>query len=74
MDLDNGAVQRDGLELDAHDLFALQVFEDPVEHPILGPAIHPRVDGVPPAEPTRQSPPLAPMLGDVQDGVEHLQV
>ncbi len=46
----------------------------PVEHPVPGPAVHPGVDGVPVADPGRQPPPLAAMLGDVQDGVEHLQV
>ena len=33
MDLDDGAVQRHGLELDAYDLLPLQLLEYPVEHP-----------------------------------------
>ena len=74
MDLDAGAVERDRLKLDAHDLFALQVFEYPIEDPVLGPAIHAGIDRVPSAEATRQAPPLAAMLGDIQDGVEHLEI
>ena len=70
MHLDDRAVQGDRLELDSHDLFALQVFEDAV----LGPAIHPGVDGMPFAKPPWQPAPLAAMLGDIQDGIEHLQI
>ena len=53
---------------------ALQVFEDPVEHPVLGPTIHTGVDRVPVPKALRQPSPLAPLLGDVQDRVEHLQI
>ena len=52
----------------------LQVFEDPVEHPVLGPTIHTGVDRVPVPKALRQPSPLAPLLGDVQDRVEHLQI
>ena len=74
MDLDSGTVQRDHLEPNAQELFALQVGKDPVEDAALGPPIHPGVDGVPGAKPGRQTPPLAPVLGDIQDGIEHLQI
>ena len=74
MDLDDGAVQRHRLQLDADQLGALQVFEDPVEHPVLGPTIHAGVDRVPVPKALRQPSPLAPLLGDVQDRVQHLQV
>ena len=74
MDLDDGAVQRHRLQLDADQLGALQVFEDPVEHPVLGPTIHTGVDRVPVPKALRQPSPLAPLLGDVQDRVEHLQI
>ena len=53
MDLDDCAVERDPLELDAHELFAWQVDKHPVEDSILGPPIHPGVKGVPVAEPGR---------------------
>ena len=74
MDLDDGAVQRHRLQLDADQLGALQVFEHPVEHPVFGPAIHAGIDRVPIPEATRHAPPLAPVLGDVQDRIEHLLV
>ena len=70
MDLDDGAVQRHRLQLDTDQLGALQVFEDPV----LGPTIHTGVDRVPVPKALRQPSPLAPLLGDVQDRVEHLQI
>ena len=74
MDLDDGAVHRYRFEFDAHDLFPLEVFKHPVEHSILRPAVHPCVDGMPVAESGRQPPPLAALLGDIQNRVEHLQV
>ena len=74
MHLDGGRVQLDGLDLDAHDLLALQPLKDAIQHAVLGPAVHARVDGVPVAKPLGQSAPLAPMLGHVQQRVEHLPV
>src|ERR1700733_4241600 len=74
MHLDAGAVQRDGLDPDANDLSTLQLLEHPVEYASLGPAVHARVDGVPIAEPLWQSAPLAAVLGDVQDGIQHTQI
>ena len=74
VNLHDGAVQRHRLQLDAHDLLALQVLEHPVQHPALGPAVHPGIDRVPVAEPRRKTAPLAAMLGHIQDRVQHLQV
>jgi hypothetical protein len=74
MHLDAGGVQRHGFELDLHDLRALQLLEDPLEHAQLGPAAHARVDGVPVAESLGQAAPFAAVLGHVTDGVEHLQI
>jgi hypothetical protein len=74
MHLHDGAVQRHGLDLDAHDLGALQLLEHPVEHAVLGPAVHTGVDRVPVAEPLGQAPPLAAMLGHVEDRVENLEI
>ena len=64
----------DRFELDAHYLFSLQAFEYPVEHAVLGPAVHAGVDGVPSAKPRRQPPPLATMFSNIEDGNEHLQI
>ena len=74
MDLDAGGVQRDRLDLDAHDLGPLQFLEHAIEYTGLGPAVHARVDRVPVAEPFGQSTPLAAMLGHIEDGVDYLQV
>ena len=74
MHLDGSAVHRNRLQLDAHHLFLLEVFEYPVQYAALGPAVHAGVDGMPVAKPGRQPPPFATMLGDVQDCVEHSQV
>ena len=74
MHFDYSAVHRDRLELDTHYLFSLQMFEYPVKHTILGPAVHACVDRVPSAKPRREPPPLAAMLGYIQDCIEHLQI
>ena len=47
MHLHDGGVHFDGFDLDAHDLLALQLLEDVLQHAILGPAIHAGVDRVP---------------------------
>lgn len=41
---------------------------------MMKPAIHPGVDGMPTPEPGRSSSPRVTMLGDVHDGIEHVQV
>ena len=74
MHFDDGRVHLHGLDLEAHDLLPLQALEDAIQHAVLGPAVHARVDGVPVAKAFRQSAPLAAMLGHVQQRVEHLQV
>ena len=74
MHFDHGAVQANRLNLDAHDLSMLQLLEHPIEHPVLGPAIHARVDGVPIAESFGQPAPLATVLGHVQDGIDYTQI
>ena len=51
--------ERYRFQFDAHDLFPLEVFKHPVEHPILRPAVHPCVNGMPVAEAGRQPSPLA---------------
>jgi hypothetical protein len=72
--LHRGRVERKRFDLDADDLLQLQLLEDPVEHPVLGPAVHPHIDGVPVAEPARQATPFAALLGHIQDRIEHFQV
>jgi len=74
MNLDARGIQRDRLDLDAHDLGLLQLLEHPIEHTRLGPAIHAGVDRVPVAEALGQPSPFAAVFGHVKDGVDHLQV
>ena len=74
MHLDNRAVHRNRLDIDAHYLLSLKVFEHPIEDSVFGPAVHAGIDCVPGAKPRRQAPPLATMLGDVQNCVEDLEV
>lgn len=74
MDLDDGTVQGDGFDLHAEDLSVLQLCKDAIQHPALRPPIHASIDGVPVAEPLGQPTPFATLLGDVQDGVEHVQI
>lgn len=74
MNLDDGRVQREGFDADAHDLFQLQLLEDAIQHPVLRPAVHPDVDRMPVAEPTRKSAPLTALLGNIENRVEHLEI
>ena len=74
MNLDTGAVQRDGFDLDPHHLRLLQFLEDSVHDARLRPAIHPGVDGVPIAEPFGQPTPFAAVLCDIQDRIQHVQI
>ena len=74
MNLHHGAVQGHRLDLDAHDPGLLQLPEHPVEHTTLAPAVHARIDRVPIAEALGKPPPLAALLGHVQDGVQNTEV
>src|SRR5512145_2271588 len=74
MHLDDGTVERNGLDLDAHDLLLLQLREYAIEHTALGPAVHAGIDRVPVRESLGQTTPLAPLLGNVEDRVENLQI
>ena len=74
MNLDDGAVQGHGFDFYADDLRMLQLCKHAIQHSALRPPIHARIDGVPVAEPLGQRAPFAPLLSDVQDGIEHLQI
>ena len=74
MNLDHRTIQRDRFDFDANDLRALPFLEYTIKHTLLGPAIHPRIDRVPITETLWQAAPLAAMLGNVKDRVQHLQV
>ena len=72
MHLDDGGIHFDGFDRDAHDLLALQLLEDLIEHAVLGPAIHAGINGVPRAETIGQTAPFASLLGHEEQGVEKL--
>ena len=74
MNFDGGRIQAHRLEANAHQLFALQLGEDGVQHAALGPAVHARVDGVPRAKTLGQAAPLAAVLGDIKKRVQELQM
>ena len=74
MHLDAGAVQADGLELDTHNLAALQLGKDALEHTRFGPSAHTGIEGVPVAQMAGKAAPLAAVLDHVEHGVERLQI
>ena len=74
MHLHDGRVHFDCFDLDAHDLFTLQTFEDQIQDTVLGPAIHAGINGMPRAKTLGQSTPLAALLGNVEQRVKKLQV
>jgi hypothetical protein len=67
-------VQSERLDPDTHNLFHLELFKNPVKSAALGPAIHACVNSVPVTKSLRQAAPLASMLGNVQHGIQKLQV
>ena len=68
------AVQRHCLDLDLDNLLTLKLFKHAIQHTAFGPAVHPRVDGMPIAKSLRQGSPFAPLLGNEQNSVEHLKI
>ena len=44
--------------------------KNPIQRPVLRPAVHPGADAVPIAEARRQTPPFAAVFGHVKDGVD----
>src|ERR1035437_7329830 len=74
MNFDDGGIQAHRLDANAHDLLALQLFEDLIKDPALGPAVHAGIDGVPRSEAFGQAAPLAAVLGHIEQRVQQLQV
>ena len=69
-----GGIQTDRFNANAYQLLALQLLKHRIQHATLGPAIHTGVDGMPWTKAFGQSAPLAAVLGDIEQGVEKLQV
>lgn len=74
MDLDRSRVERKGFDLDAYNLFHLQLLEDAIQNAALGPAIHACINAVPVTKSRRKTAPFAALLGHIQYGVEHFEV
>lgn len=74
MHLDAGAVERNRLDLDSHDLLALQLCEHFVQHTGLLPSTHAGVNRVPIAKTLGQAAPLASVLCHIQHGIDDLQI
>jgi hypothetical protein len=73
MHLDDRAIQRDCLDPDTNDLRTLQFGKYAIQHSAFGPAVHPRIDGVPPPKALGQTTSLATMLSDIKNCIQHLK-
>lgn len=74
MNLHDRAVESQRLHPDANDFLFLECGEHPIQNAGLRPPVHPGVYRMPAAESLRQAAPFAPVLGHVQNGVEHIQI
>jgi len=74
MHFDGGAVQANRLDSELDDLLLLQPRKDPVEHPRLAPAVHPRINRMPVAQPAGQTTPFATLFGHMQNRIDHLEI
>ena len=74
VDLAGRAVHREDLHVDPEDPLLLQGAEDALDDAVLAPPLEALVDAVPLAEPLGERPPLAPVLGDVEDGAHEFVV
>ncbi len=72
MNFDRRAVQGDDLDFYSYNLSLLKLFEYSIEDAVLGPTVHPGINGMPVAEPFRKTAPLAALLGYKQDRVQNL--
>ena len=55
-------------------MLLLKAFKYTVKNPVLAPAVHACVNAVPATEVFWQAAPLAPMLRNVQNRVQHLEI
>ena len=74
MNLHDRAIQRYRFNPNADNLRALQLREHSVQYAVARPAVHARVDRMPATETWRQAAPFTPVLGNIEDRVEYLQV
>src|SRR5882762_4334798 len=74
MHLYDRAIQRDCLDPDTNDLGTLQFGKYAIQHAAFGPTVHPRIDRVPPTKALGQTTPLATMLSNIKNRIQHLKV
>ena len=74
MYLDRCAVQRHSRNLDAGDLSMLQSLKDPIQDSRLRPVAHAGINAMPSAGALQQDTPLAALVGDLQFGIQDLQI
>ncbi len=74
MNLDQSAVQRDRLNLDANDLRLLQLLKHPVQHAAFAPTIHAGVYRVPITKALGQAAPLATLFSHIQNGIQYVKI
>lgn len=73
MHLNNRAVHGNGLDLDTDELRALQFLKYPIQHAFFCPAVQSGINGMPITKTLRQCAPLTTVLGDVANGIQHVQ-
>ena len=74
MNLDNSAVKRKNLDFDGNEPLALKPLKNSGEGAVFAPAVHPGINGMPVAEFFWETPPLAAIFRDVEDGIENLEI
>ena len=74
MHLHRSRVQTERFDLDAHNLFLLQLLKHAIQHAVLRPAVHAHVDRMPRPKALGKPSPLASLFRHIQNGVENLQV
>jgi len=74
MNFDARAVEAKAVDGHADHVVFLKRIKQPIQDARICPTAHPGVNRVPLAEPLRQGPPLAAILGNKEDGIDHRQV
>jgi len=74
VDVNDSAVERNCFYFQAEDLLLLKALKYAVKNTVLAPAVHARVNAMPAPEVFREAAPLAPMLRNIQDRIQHLEI
>jgi len=74
VDFNDSAVERNCFYCKTEYLLMLKALKYAVKNTVLAPTVHTCVNGMPTAKILRQTTPLAPMLRNIQDRIQHLEV